>query len=128
MQLSSDQNPAEICYKNAGEYSITLIATNSIGSDTATKTILVKDFASVTRLNSPSFSIHPNPAINEVTVEWEEFQTGIISVIDINGKVLLTEQYTGKEHVLDISQLSKGAYVINMLGESGILSERFLKQ
>lgn len=126
--LSSDQNPVEVCYKNVGEYSVTLIATNATGSDTATKTILVEDFASVHSFNSSSFKIHPNPAINKVTVEWEGFQTGTLSVVDLNGKVVYTGQYNGNNHVLDISQLAKGAYIINISGENGIFSERFFKQ
>ncbi|MCH8318710.1 MAG: PKD domain-containing protein, partial [Bacteroidetes bacterium] len=35
---STDQNPANICYNTAGTYTVTLVATNGIGSDNETKT------------------------------------------------------------------------------------------
>ena len=36
---STEQNPANICYNTAGNYTVTLTAANANGNDTETKTL-----------------------------------------------------------------------------------------
>jgi PKD repeat protein len=98
---STDQNPIGICYDNPGSYDVTLITTNSNGSDTLT----LADY--ITVYNTPPFptitqngnTLTSSPAdsyqwqLNSVDVAgatnqtYEATQSGIYSVIisDSNG-------------------------------------------
>ncbi|KAA5532493.1 T9SS type A sorting domain-containing protein [Taibaiella lutea] len=86
-------------------------------------------YSPVVKLNnsraSLAFSVSPNPAINIIQILVPE--PGTISVIDINGKVLLKEDMQSAGN-LDISSISSGAYFINFRGITTNASLRFVKK
>ena len=58
---STLQNPINICYNTPGDYTVTLVATNASGSDTATKTSYIKVSAPTT----PAFSFKTDYCVGE---------------------------------------------------------------
>ncbi|NND61597.1 MAG: choice-of-anchor B family protein [Flavobacteriaceae bacterium] len=62
-----------------------------------------------------NLSIYPNPASTTLTVETNEIQISEITLIDVVGKVLLSEENLDvTQKTLDISSLSKGIYFVNV--------------
>ncbi|HLP13992.1 MAG TPA: PKD domain-containing protein [Flavobacteriales bacterium] len=77
--------------------------------------------------------VYPNPANSSVTVEFEVSQSGNynIQLIDAIGNVIFTEA-CGKVDLfykknIDISQLERGVYFVNILSEEGRISKRLIK-
>ena len=67
--------------------------------------------ASINNYNiNNSFSVYPNPTTNQVSIKGE-LNSNFFEIIDINGKVVLTDKATNK---IDISMLQKGIYFIKM--------------
>ncbi len=58
----------------------------------------------------------PNPATDVVNlfIENRNFFRLEVSVIDITGKVVITQQLQGKKHLLDVSALQSGLYTIQI--------------
>jgi hypothetical protein len=71
-----------------------------------------------------TFSVSPNPAADKIQVTVPE--AGVVSVIDMNGKVVHTMEVASMSS-LDISGYSAGAYFINFKGETTSGSLRFIK-
>ena len=77
---------------------------------------------------SPSFdvAIYPNPAMYELTIQFTDIQYGYsISMLDVNGKLVKTEELTGPETTFDVSQLAAGAYMLLLKDEEGELIKTY---
>ena len=71
------------------------------------------------------FSISPNPATDKVRIKVPE--SGDLSVIDVNGRTLLTSKIDA-ETELNISGFVSGAYFVNFTGKTQTASLRFIKK
>ncbi len=84
-------------------------------------------------LTSEGFSIYPNPATDNVTVEFEA-QNGTyeISIVDLTGRVMtatsLTNVSGAQEVVLPISELASGNYLVNIVKNGVKFTEKIIVQ
>lgn len=85
---------------------------------------------SIDEILSGSISIYPNPAVNELRVESGEYQINKITLFDTTGKNLRVNSManSGREQVIDLSQLSPGVYFIRLELESGVITKKFIKK
>jgi hypothetical protein len=71
-------------------------------------------------------TIYPNPTSDHLTISGIE-GTAEVSVISVDGRVVLKNQSTNSTTTIDVSQLSRGTYMIQVLDQSGVRTERFIK-
>lgn len=64
-----------------------------------------------------SFQIFPNPATQKVSVFAPK--QSLLSVIDLNGKVLLSQKSKDEQTIFDISGLNSGIYIVRVQNERG---------
>ena len=100
-----------------GIQTITLVVTNACGSDTLTQSVNVNiDLAEF--LVNNGVSIFPNPASNEVNVEFmDEFAGNAnLRLIDIQGRILRSEIIKSQGSIMvynmDVSKIQKGSYIV----------------
>ena len=65
-------------------------------------------------------SIYPNPAENNFYVKAEK--AGTLSVIDAVGRVVLNKDIENGTNNIDVVNLEKGVYIVNILFEDGTQS------
>ena len=70
-----------------------------------------------------AFSIYPNPANNLINIITENANE-LITISDLSGKVVYSEQASKKQNSIDISQLSVGMYIVR-IGEK---ATKFVKE
>jgi hypothetical protein len=108
---------------------------NTIRSNRTDNALVVPgNINSVESLVNLSYShVYPNPANSSVTIEFEVNQTGNynIQLVDALGNVVYTEG-CGKVDLfykknIDISQLERGVYFVNILSKDGHMSKRLIK-
>ncbi len=73
--------------------------------------------------------IYPNPAGNILHVEFEgtDDPQGTITVTNITGVVVLTQECHDPVTQLDVSNLSPGLYVVSFRNEKGVVVRKFVK-
>ena len=59
-------------------------------------------------------SVFPNPATNQLTVQLESNEPSIIVIYDLNGKLIYSESFSNNKKIIDISQFSKGLYIVKV--------------
>ena len=59
-------------------------------------------------------SIYPNPAKDMVTVELNESHKGVLQIVDISGKTLISHKINGTHVSVNVSTLSKGMYFVKV--------------
>ena len=108
------------CVKRATAYGNSLFEIRAYGNQTNGNSI-----------NDPgklnSIVIFPNPASDIITVSLPEAERCIISVFNLQGKLVQSESGDGKNISLNIKSLSTGVYYIRTETRSGILTEKFIK-
>jgi hypothetical protein len=63
-----------------------------------------------------SFRVYPNPTNGTLKVELEkEVTNGVLTLFDVNGKVVLSQSVNGKVSQLNLSSLSAGNYILRLV-------------
>jgi PKD repeat protein len=110
---SSVQNPSHT-YTTNGTYTVTLIASNCIFSDTITKTIQIGTNSMEENTNT-SFEFYPNPTTHQITINVEKQLLGsVYTIYDYTGKSTLSGKILLEQSVIDLEYLSNGIYFINI--------------
>jgi hypothetical protein len=95
------------------------------GSFTYSKVVSV----SLTTNNSPLITINPNPAKDYTTISFSNsVQKATISVYDITGKTVIKQSIQSNENSvrLNTSNLTKGAYIIEVITDKGSIKEKLI--
>ncbi len=76
-----------------------------------------------------SMKIYPNPAGNTLHVEFEgtDDLQGTLTVTDLTGVVVLTQECHNPVTQIDVSNLSPGLYVVAFRNEKGVVVKKFVK-
>jgi hypothetical protein len=71
--------------------------------------------ASLAELELPEFLLYPNPASNEIRVELNKESVYTISVLDLSGRMLFTNDFNQSSVQIDITGLSAGNYIVRVV-------------
>lgn len=74
-----------------------------------------------------SFSVFPNPSSNFWTVKTNQTNILSVSLFDVTGKKVATQQANGQEVMIDGSNLMKGMYFIQVQTNQGVETIKVLK-
>lgn len=73
--------------------------------------------------NEASFEVYPNPAVDELSLEWTgNTQIVAVNIFDLNGRKLSKQQLKNKDQskaVISVKHLETGSYVLEFCTDSG---------
>ena len=73
----------------------------------------------IDEVESSVLSLYPNPATDKVSVSAEGIEGNVIvSIVDMNGRVMMEQQGVAQRFTFDVSSLAQGAYFVRMTGEN----------
>jgi hypothetical protein len=82
-------------------------------------------------MNTPDFSIYPNPATNKISIETKSNLQGetTICIFNMNGALLQQEKFQSQNLIeLDVSALAKGFYLVEIQTKKGIETKKLVVQ
>jgi len=134
-------------YSAAANYNICLTITDATGcTDTycdsstyvyktentiITVTVFYQLPTGVTSINTQhsSFSIHPNPANDFVTISVDESLIGsALTITDVTGRVIINEKLKMINSSLSLSDLSSGVYLVSVANGKGKMTRKLVKE
>ncbi|MCK9255732.1 MAG: T9SS type A sorting domain-containing protein [Bacteroidales bacterium] len=79
--------------------------------------------------NLSEILIFPNPASNHINIEVKDFSNFKLEILDINGKTIDIETYNFENFNIniDISNLEKGFYILQIRDEEKFYRKSFIK-
>lgn len=86
----------------------------------------VSSISFTTGVNSASMQLSPNPVSNSLMITPTEFM--VIRIYDLNGVLKRELQVDAGIQQVDVSSFEKGIYIIKGVGQSGIRTERMVKE
>ncbi len=125
---STDANPTHV-YTQSGTYSVTMVATSTCGTDTATSDVTVIVVGIPLQANERYVRAYPNPnnGLFNLTLQLSSADNININVYNANGQIVHTQKlgYINNENVaLDLSTLSPGIYNVNIQGQNTQITKR----
>ena len=81
-----------------------------------TATIVIQNQMNVSELNLSEIVVYPNPTKGVVTVKFPSntYNTGNLSLVDMQGRTILAKEVTGSEENLSLEHLSQGIYLLTI--------------
>lgn len=130
--LSSNlANPQHI-YGTAGNYSVTLIATDSCGkSDTISQNIVVTTLTNLeeNKKNKKNILLYPNPSKDYVTISCEEPIEEIRIINSLGIEVFYRKNMKSEKNVIHLNTYTRGVYYIQLKLNSGLsISKKLVLQ
>ena len=108
---------------------VTVTATaNDASGETATMVVTISSQTlGLNELSLNKVNIYPNPVQNELFVEVKNEKITKIDIIDFSGKVIKSIANSTTKSI-DVSELKQGIYVLKVSTETGVSTNRFIKQ
>jgi hypothetical protein len=69
--------------------------------------------------------IYPNPVQDILKIESARFAVKAVKHYDLNGR--LVEEFLWSNQGIDVSQLSRGVYILSIETSKGVLQEKVIK-
>ena len=73
-------------------------------------------------------SIYPNPTKNWLNIKSDALTDAKLSIYDINGRLVITQNLEGNLNALNVEQLQSGTYIIKIEDHNKVQTKRFIKQ
>lgn len=74
-----------------------------------------------------TFTVFPNPASQQLTVQFNQTQKGSLSILDITGKEIYTQTVEGNSVFIPVSHLENGIYFVRLQTSEGNSVAKFIK-
>ena len=120
---------SEDTFTAIGIYPVVLTATDSFGnSNSVSVNVTIVDATldiNEETKNDYDIKIYPNPADREIHIA-SEVKIDVIEIIDMSGKLISKIKNTN--NTLDVSQLSKGMYILRLFSEKNVTNKQLVKK
>lgn len=102
-------------YTESGTY--TSVIPNTAGCDSTITLNLTLDFTGIEEKGTTGFKVYPNPVNDVLNVSTLSESNANYLVFDSRGKKVLEGRLHGTEDMIDLKELSNGAYTLNIGGK-----------
>jgi trimeric autotransporter adhesin len=107
----------------------------SINGDTTCRKIAKYNHAltdNQSSLSNGDFNIFPNPATNQITIEFSSSSTTLLEIKNVLGQTIYSETISNISDIhvknIDLTEFSNGVYIVRVQSENILKSQKFIKQ
>lgn len=107
-------------YTANGDYDICLTAYNNCDSATLCKKAKIEGISStISSANTFGIIIYPNPASSVLNIDFTKNNFTTLKIENLLGQIILTKNLTNQKNQINISNLPKGNYLIELSNNKG---------
>jgi hypothetical protein len=74
---------------------------------------------SIAEVDEIEMNVYPNPANNQITIELSSNDVQIINILDLTGRVVMTQNSSGELTTIDVDSFAPGNYLIEIKSVQG---------
>ena len=127
---STSTSPEHI-YPKDGKYICCYTVYNAklAETDTQCDTVIVK-LTGINEMSNPlnAYHIYPNPANSIITIDGATLQNALLSIYNTIGELILQKPLSNGKNEMDVSNLSKGVYIIKIENLQGVIQQKLIKE
>jgi len=92
--------------------------------------ILTTDMPTGTQYLIPetSFSVYPNPFVEQVKIEWKETENAVLLVKNLEGRLLMSQAIFEGENFIQVESFPSGHYVFEIHSNGKIAGKKMIKK
>lgn len=79
-------------------------------------------------LVTKNFSIAPNPFVDEITINTNDFTEAVVDVFETNGRKVKSFKIASGNSQINLSELSSGIYLVNVIADDHVQSFKMIKK
>ena len=126
-ETSSEQNPEGVIYTVAGDYTISLVASNEFGTDSIAQTIYVDVLSNISEINKREFDIFPNPTSGKVNIKLNSVDADYIKIHNTTGELIYQNNNIPQGNIMiDLTRFENGIYFIEVSSKKESLFKRII--
>lgn len=117
------------------DFMATAGTSNTAASVTMFDNFIVRTSATDTLLGinenmlASEFTIYPNPSKEYITITSNELAYSSIQIFDLNGRLINSSEFEStNQKSIDISNLSNGIYLMKIISNKGIFTQKIIKE
>lgn len=114
----------------AGSYVYHYVVDNGVcAPDSATVTVNIIDCLGISESHDLNLVVYPNPVVDVLTIQNLAIETGVIELLDVQGKVVSAVQVNGVygNYALDMNNVQRGMYIVRITTETSVQEVRVVK-
>lgn len=102
----------------------------SLQGDVFISQLSISNSLAVVQNKLTNFQIYPNPTSNQINLSFENnLEKANLKIVSILGQTVLEKQnVSGNNLNIDVSNLAKGVYVVQVLNRNSITNTKFIKE
>lgn len=100
----------------------------NFGATVTTKLLSATLTLSVSDYDKQAFDIYPNPVKNSINVTVPDYQTLDFTICNLQGQVLQNHKISKGTSNIDLSNISKGLYILKAVNKDGISVRKLIKE
>jgi len=105
-------------FTDTGWHDVEVIVTQDGCTDTATISVYVEEPVGIGEPEQVEFKVYPNPSSGQFTLELEKFNNVQLTVLDLQGKVILNKPLANTKTLVNTSTWSKGTYFLELIRDT----------
>ena len=80
-------------------------------------------------MDSKLVAIYPNPANNEIFIEFQKngIANRMVEIIDLNGQIVKKVITHSDKTIINIDNLNSGVYIVSIKTDKGVIIQKLLK-
>ncbi|MGB1211334.1 MAG: T9SS type A sorting domain-containing protein, partial [Lacinutrix venerupis] len=75
-----------------------------------------------------SLEVYPNPVQNQLIIEIEGNTAGVLTICDVNGRKIFTQNILNRINKVDVSTLKTGMYLLQITKDNKTSTKKIIKQ
>jgi plastocyanin len=104
------------------------VCTPHSGNMYGTITVVAEGVLSISKAQRLKFETFPNPASNNVSIQLPSgTEKAIVHFYDSLGRLALSKKVTNIKNTIDVNSISSGVYILKVVTEDKIGSQKFIK-
>jgi len=112
-----------------GKHTITWTVTDKAGKTaTCSFDITVNTATSIENIGNSSIAIYPNPTNEKLNINFGNENVKQIKLLDLKGRVIYQTEQINKTMSINLSDIKKGMYVLQIKTDNNILTQKIIKE
>ena len=109
----------------ATKFALVEMAIDSLGNIKTVNFLHTPSSSAISDEYAQMVSVYPIPASDKLTIESKSSNLTDLTLLDVMGKLVLSDKFTGTTQI-DLTQISKGIYYLNLKTTEGALTKKII--
>lgn len=86
----------------------------------------IEGYQSIDENSNLSMDIYPNPVVNQVNINVQDYRDATMEIYDLQGKVVKSQELSSERSNVDVSGLEDGTYLVRVINGEKVATKKII--